>query len=91
MPSFSATAQIAGQSDGYSGRTWATIRTARSRSSRGRCHEGGRAQDPGKHQTGGGRREAPDLVQVDDLEREDQPIAEEADRIPCLQEQDQSG
>jgi uncharacterized membrane protein len=26
---------IAGQSDGYSGRTWATIRTARSRSSRG--------------------------------------------------------
>jgi hypothetical protein len=35
MPSFSATAQIAGQSDGYSGRTWATIRTARSRSCRG--------------------------------------------------------
>jgi hypothetical protein len=35
MPSFAATAQIAGQSDGYSGRTWATIRTARSRSSRG--------------------------------------------------------
>jgi hypothetical protein len=33
---------------------------------------------------GGGRREAADLVQVDDLEREDQPIAEEADRIPCL-------
>jgi hypothetical protein len=30
-------------------------------------------------------------VQVDDLEREDQRIAEEADRIPCLQEQDQSG
>jgi hypothetical protein len=59
--------------------------------SRGRCHEGGRAQDRGKHQTGGGRREAADLVQVDDLEREDQPIAEEADRIPCLQEQDQSG
>jgi hypothetical protein len=61
------------------------------RGSRGRCHEGGRAQDRGKHQTGGGRREAADLVQVDDLEREDQPIAEEADRIPCLQEQDQSG
>ena len=35
MPSFSATAQIAGQSEGYSGRTWATIRTARSRSSGG--------------------------------------------------------
>jgi hypothetical protein len=31
--------------------------------SRGRCHEGGRAQDRGKHQTGGGRREAADLVQ----------------------------
>jgi hypothetical protein len=51
--------------------------------SRGRCREGGCAQDRGKHQTGGGRREPPDLVQVDDLEREDQPIAEEADRIPC--------
>jgi len=36
--------------------------------SRGRCHEGGRAQDRGKHQTGGGRREAADLVQVDDLD-----------------------
>jgi hypothetical protein len=35
MPSFSATAQVAGQSDGYFGRTWAAIRTARSRSSRG--------------------------------------------------------
>jgi hypothetical protein len=35
MPSFPATAEIAGQSEGYSGRTWATIRTARSRSSGG--------------------------------------------------------
>ena len=33
--SFSATAQIAGQSEGYPGRTSATIRTARSRSSGG--------------------------------------------------------
>ena len=59
--------------------------------SRGRCYDGGRAQDRGKHQTGGGRRETAELVQVDDLEREDQPIAEEVDRIPRLQEQDQSG
>jgi hypothetical protein len=59
--------------------------------SRGRGHEGGRAQDRGQHETGGGRREAADLVQVDDLEREDQPVAEEADRISCLQEQDQPG
>jgi hypothetical protein len=35
MPSFSATAQITGQSEGYSGRTSATIRTARSRNSGG--------------------------------------------------------
>lgn len=35
MPSFSATAQIAGQSEGYSGRTSATIRTVRTRSSGG--------------------------------------------------------
>ena len=55
--------------------------------SRGRCHEGGRAQDRGKHQTGGGRREAADLVQVDDLEREDQPIAEEVDGVPCLHDE----
>jgi hypothetical protein len=55
--------------------------------SRGRCYEGARAQDRGKHQTGGGRREAAELVQVDDLEREDQPIAEPAERIPGLQEQ----
>ena len=35
MPSFSATAQTAGQSDGYPGRTSATIRTAHSRNSGG--------------------------------------------------------
>jgi hypothetical protein len=35
IPSLPATALIAGQSDGYSGRTSATIRTARSRSSGG--------------------------------------------------------
>src|SRR5262249_22114350 len=35
MPSRLATAQMAGQSDEYSGRTSATIRTARSRSSGG--------------------------------------------------------
>jgi hypothetical protein len=35
MPSRCATATMAGQSDGYSGRTSATIRTARSRSSWG--------------------------------------------------------
>ena len=35
IPSLAATAQIAGQAEGYSGRTSATIRTARSRSSGG--------------------------------------------------------
>jgi hypothetical protein len=55
--------------------------------SRGRCCDCASSQDRAKHQTGGGRREAAELVQVDDLEREDQPIAEPAERIPGLQEQ----
>src|SRR5947207_5192360 len=55
--------------------------------SRGRCCDRASSQDRAKHQTGGGRREAAELVQVDDLEREDQPIAEPAERIPGLQEQ----
>jgi hypothetical protein len=44
--------------------------------------------------TADARRTAPDQPtpeEISVLEREDQPIAEEADRIPCLQEQDQSG
>ena len=55
--------------------------------SRGKGYEGARAQDRSGHQTGGRRREAAELVQVDDLEREDQPIAEPAECIPGLQEQ----
>jgi hypothetical protein len=55
--------------------------------SRGKCYKGARAQDRSQEQTGGRRREAAELVQVDDLEREDQPIAEPAERIPGLQEQ----
>src|ERR1700739_778647 len=43
--------------------------------SRGWCCDCAGSKDRAKHQTGGGRREAAELVQVDDLEREDQPVA----------------
>src|SRR5213075_1706137 len=61
--------------------------TIEQRTRRERYH-GRRAHDRRQHQPRSRRREAADLVQVDDLERQDQSSAEKVDRGPSLKNDD---
>src|SRR5262245_58521240 len=47
-----------------------------------------RAHDRRQHQARGRRREAADQVEIDDLERKDQPGAEVVERAPALKNED---